>query len=94
MMIMFMLMKFMLPMMMICFDKYLRVFQIFYDCFTTVRVAPTKWGLELQNIGFCDDDNDHDNEGAIDDDDESENIMIMRVRVMRLMMMTQLYSMG
>ena len=47
------------------------VFQIFYDYFTTVRVAPPKWGLELQNIGFCDDDNIHDNDN--DNEDESDD---------------------
>ena len=63
-----------LVMMIICFDKYLRSFsnilRLFYDGF---GYPPTNWGLEQQNIGFCDaDDSDGDSDDGDSDGHDAE----------------------
>ena len=60
--------------MIICFDKYLRSFsnilRLFYDGF---GYPPTNWGLELQNIGFCDADDSDGDSGEYDSDGDSDD---------------------
>ena len=63
-----------LVMMIICFDKYLRSFsnilRLLYDGF---GYPPTNWGLELQNIGFCDADDSDGDSGEYDSDGDSDD---------------------